>query len=322
MRGAFRAHFHDRFGCCPDLPVQEFCSYLANFPRLGEAEGACCEGLITECEVSDALKQVGRKMSPGLLCGEPKSRLLEVQYLLTGDIGREQALLGAVTGNKWCGSFKYRIRDFAIKYGRQLKLDWAKKAKSLEDRLSQAVENLKREASEHYKGFVVRTRLKEFPTEPWNATHSCVRKSSSSPRIGTRTVEWWDAQGLSGTFLWSFCLLFWPPGSGVSQQFSRLPSPLGRKRLAAKVWLLNAKSVTRWSRSGSQVIRIWGYRTCLSFFWRICSTIGLPREPFLVALPGVWSMAGLFGRTYNSAKHRVKDFGPGLSEIGRRYGPR
>ena len=84
-------------------------------------------------------------------------------------------LVETVTGNKWWECLKYRIRDFAIKYGRQLKLDWAKKAKSLHDRLSRTVEtgdslavdlarrDLEREASECYKGFVVRTRLKRVP---------------------------------------------------------------------------------------------------------------------------------------------------------------
>ena len=52
----------------------------------------------------------------------------------------QRALEGAVTGNKWWESFKHRIRDFAIKYGRQLNLDWTKLAKSLEDKLSQVVE--------------------------------------------------------------------------------------------------------------------------------------------------------------------------------------
>ena len=33
----------------------------------------------------------------------------------------ERALVGAVTGNKCWGFLNYRIRDFAIKYGRQLK---------------------------------------------------------------------------------------------------------------------------------------------------------------------------------------------------------
>ena len=88
----------------------------------------------------------------------------------------QRSLVGAVTGNKWWASLKYRIRDFAIKYSQQLALDRAKKAKSLEDRLSRAVEggsvaielakgDLEREASERYKGFVVRNRLKRVPNE-------------------------------------------------------------------------------------------------------------------------------------------------------------
>ena len=51
----------------------------------------------------------------------------------------QRALVGAVTGNRWWASLKYRIRDFAIKYSQQLALNRAKKAKSLEDRLSRAV---------------------------------------------------------------------------------------------------------------------------------------------------------------------------------------
>ena len=66
MHGAFRAHFRDRFASCPDLPVQEFGSYLADFPHLGEAEAASCEGVVTECKVRDALKLVGLNKSPGL----------------------------------------------------------------------------------------------------------------------------------------------------------------------------------------------------------------------------------------------------------------
>ena len=84
---------------------------------------------------------------------------------------------GAVIGNKWWASLKYRIRDFAIKYSQQLALNRAKKAKSLEDRLSRAVEggdsvaidlakgDLEFKASERYKGFVVRNRLKRVPNE-------------------------------------------------------------------------------------------------------------------------------------------------------------
>ena len=47
---------------------------------------------------------------------------------------------GAVIGNKCWASLKYRIRDFAIKYSQQLALHRAKKVKSLEDRLSRAME--------------------------------------------------------------------------------------------------------------------------------------------------------------------------------------
>ena len=52
----------------------------------------------------------------------------------------KRALVGAVIGNRWWASLKYTIRDFAIKYSKQLALDRAKKEKSLEDGLSRAVE--------------------------------------------------------------------------------------------------------------------------------------------------------------------------------------
>ena len=52
----------------------------------------------------------------------------------------QRVFVGAVTGNRWWESLKFRIRDFAIKYSQQLQLDRAKKEKSLEDRLSRAVE--------------------------------------------------------------------------------------------------------------------------------------------------------------------------------------
>ena len=60
-------HFRDHFARCPDLPAHEFRSYLTDFPCLGRgAEAASCEGLVTECKVRDALKQVGFNKSPGL----------------------------------------------------------------------------------------------------------------------------------------------------------------------------------------------------------------------------------------------------------------
>ena len=54
IRDAF--HLRDRFAYCPDLSLREFCSYLADFPGLREAEEARCECVITECKVCDALK--------------------------------------------------------------------------------------------------------------------------------------------------------------------------------------------------------------------------------------------------------------------------
>ena len=66
IREAFQTHFRDRFARCSDLQAQEFRSCLADFPRLGEAEAASCEGAVTEGEVRSALKQVGLNKSPGL----------------------------------------------------------------------------------------------------------------------------------------------------------------------------------------------------------------------------------------------------------------
>ena len=66
MRDALWAHFRDRFVRCPDLPLQEFHSYLADFLRLMAAEAASCEGVVTECEVRDALQQISLNKSPEL----------------------------------------------------------------------------------------------------------------------------------------------------------------------------------------------------------------------------------------------------------------
>ena len=66
MHDAFWAHFRNRFVPSPDLPLQEFHGYLADFPRLWTVKAVGCEGVVTECEVHDALKQVGIKKSPGL----------------------------------------------------------------------------------------------------------------------------------------------------------------------------------------------------------------------------------------------------------------
>ena len=80
IREAFQTHFHDRFARCPDLQVQEFRNYLADFPRLGEVEAASCEGVVTECEVRNALKQVGLNKSPRLI-GLPYEVYLRMSHM-------------------------------------------------------------------------------------------------------------------------------------------------------------------------------------------------------------------------------------------------
>ena len=61
-RDTFRAHFRDRFALCPDLPLQDFRS------NLGAGEAAGCKGVVSECEVRNASKQVGVNKSPELVC--------------------------------------------------------------------------------------------------------------------------------------------------------------------------------------------------------------------------------------------------------------
>ena len=57
------------FGCSSVIAwpaVLTSCSNLADFSRLRKAEAANCEGLVTECEVRDELKQVDLNKLPGL----------------------------------------------------------------------------------------------------------------------------------------------------------------------------------------------------------------------------------------------------------------
>ena len=70
----------DCFARRPDLPGQVFRSYLADFPCLREAEATSFEGLVTEREVRDTLKQVDCNKSPGLdgLPNEVYLRLLHM----------------------------------------------------------------------------------------------------------------------------------------------------------------------------------------------------------------------------------------------------
>ena len=99
MRDAFRTHFRDCFARCPDLPVQEFRSYLADLPCLREAEAASCEGLVTECEVCDALKQASLNKSSGLdgLRYEVYLRLPHVFVPILTDVFNQGTIPGSVT---------------------------------------------------------------------------------------------------------------------------------------------------------------------------------------------------------------------------------
>ena len=101
MREAFPVHFRDRFARCPDLPVQEFRSYLADFPRLQEAETASCEGFVTECEFCDALKQVSLNKSPGLdgLLYEVYLRLSHMFVPILTDMFNHWFAPGAIPGS-------------------------------------------------------------------------------------------------------------------------------------------------------------------------------------------------------------------------------
>ena len=101
MRDAFQAHFRDHFARCPDLPLQEFRSYLANFPRLGAAEATSCEGVVTECEVRDAFKQVGLNKSPGLdgLPYEVYLRLSHMFVPILTDMFNNLFAQGAIPGS-------------------------------------------------------------------------------------------------------------------------------------------------------------------------------------------------------------------------------
>ena len=155
-----------------------------------------------------------------------------------------RALVGAVTGNKLWGYLKYRIRDFAIKYDRQLKLNKTKKATSLDDKFSRVVErgdslaldrarrDLKRDASEWYKSFVVRSRLKRVPNEAVKCNaFACEKEVRKFPHRYIEFVKSSDAHAqrsnreMREAFRDHFARLSRHPGSGVLQLFSRLLSP-------------------------------------------------------------------------------------------------
>ena len=82
--------------------------------------------------------------------------------------------------------------------------------------------DLECESSEHYKGFIVRTRLESVLNETvksnTNAHEEEVQRFPRSvyqffqiPRWTHAAVELWDARCLSGTLSWSLCPLSWSP---------------------------------------------------------------------------------------------------------------
>ena len=100
-REAFQVHFRDRFARYPNLPVQEFRNYLADFHHLGEEEAASCEGVVTECKVRNALKQVGLNKSPGLdgLLYEVYLRLSHMFVPILTDMFNHWFAQGAIPGS-------------------------------------------------------------------------------------------------------------------------------------------------------------------------------------------------------------------------------
>ena len=101
MHNSFWVHFNDSFVRCPDLLVQEFRSYLANFPNLREAEAAICNSLVIQCEVHDALKQVGLNKSTRLdgLPYKVHLSLLNMFVSILTDMFNHWFARGAITGS-------------------------------------------------------------------------------------------------------------------------------------------------------------------------------------------------------------------------------
>ena len=80
IREAFRLHFRDRFARCRISYFRSCRSYLADFLCLQEEEADGCEGLVTECKICDALKQVGLNKSPGMY-GLPYEMYLGISHM-------------------------------------------------------------------------------------------------------------------------------------------------------------------------------------------------------------------------------------------------
>ena len=168
------------------------------------------------------------------------------------------------------GCLKQGIRDFATIYSHQLNLDRTKAAKSSEDKLSWAVEegdslaedlarwDLEREASERYKGYVVRSKLKRVHNEAMKS--NALAREEEVRRFPFRHIE--SVKSPDGRVLGSNREMHDAFRAHFCDRFDHFPDLpvlefrsyladfhfVRQKQLAARVCWLNAKSVIRWSR--------------------------------------------------------------------------
>ena len=237
----------------------------------------------------------------------------------------QRALVGAVTGNRWWVSLKYRIRDFATKYGQQLNLDKAKEAKSIDDKLCRAAaggdslgvelarRDLERESSERYKGHVVRSRLNRvlYEAVESNATarEEEVRRFPNRYIASVKTADerlLRSNREMRDAFRDRFARCPDLPIREFRSYLADLPR-LGVAEAASCEGVVTEcevrdalKHVGLNKSPGLDGLPNEVYLR-MSLFWRMCSTIGSPREPSLVALPRAWShcwrkVAGMLGR--------------------------
>ena len=101
IRDAFRMHSRDRFTRLPDLLVEQFSRYLANFPRLQSTEEASYEGKVTEYKISDVLKLVSLNKTQRHKClpYEIYLRLSHMFMLILMDVFNHWFAKGAILGN-------------------------------------------------------------------------------------------------------------------------------------------------------------------------------------------------------------------------------
>ena len=129
---------------------------------------------------------------------------------LVGLIQRD--LVGAVTGNKWWGNLKHRIRTFTVKYSQRLAVDKATAETLLEDKISRAMaggdsltieiarSDLQQAVSARYEGQVVRARLDRVSNEAVKLDASMRKEEMRRwPNRYIRSVKTPDGQILQST---------------------------------------------------------------------------------------------------------------------------